>query len=157
MVQIHRYWLLPSLAKPHISNIMPSQQICNRNIDWTHIPIIPYNALHEANHHNQKEDSMKPVPQTKTNDKTQHVYITINNLSGKLYSDQTSHFPVTSIWGNYHVFIFYTADGNHIKSFPIKYRHRNKLLKCMRKSTHNSKSAGTVPNSTNYTMKHSET
>ena len=58
----------------------------------------------------KKEDPMTLVPQTKMNDKTHHVYMTITNLAGNLYSDQTGHFPVTSIRGNFYVFIFYTVD-----------------------------------------------
>ena len=32
-------------------------------------------------------DSMEPVPQTPSNDKTHHVYMTLENVQGKLYSD----------------------------------------------------------------------
>ena len=35
----------------------------------------------------KKYYSMTPVPQTKTNDKTNHIYMKITNLSGNLYSD----------------------------------------------------------------------
>ena len=55
--------------------------------------------------------------------------MTIINLAGKLYSDQTGGFSVTSNQGNLYVVIFYTVDGNHIKSYPIKSWHRNDLLK----------------------------
>ena len=63
---------------------------------------------------------MKTVPQTKTNEKTRHVCMKISNLSGKLYSDHTGHFPVTLSQGNFYAVIFYTVDGNHIKSYPIE-------------------------------------
>ena len=75
------------------------------------------------------EDSMTLVPQTPTNDKTNHVYMTITDMAGKLYSDQTGRFPVTSNRGHCYVVIFYCVDGNYIKSFPIKSRHRSELLK----------------------------
>ena len=77
----------------------------------------------------KKKYSMTPVPQTKTNDKTNYVYMKITNLSGKLYSDQTGRFQVTSIRGNFHVVIFYTVYGNYKKSYPIKSRHRKEPLK----------------------------
>ena len=77
----------------------------------------------------RKEDSMKPLPHTKTNEKTNHVYMTITNLSGKIYSDQTGQLPVTSSQGNYYVTIFYIVNGSYIKFYPIKSQHRNKLLK----------------------------
>ena len=75
-----------------------------------------------------KDYSMTPVPWTKNIDETHHVYMIITNLSQKLYSDQTVRFPVTSGQGNCYVVIFYSIDGNHIKSYPIKSQNRNKLL-----------------------------
>ena len=72
---------------------------------------------------------MTPTSQTKANDKKHHVYMTTTNLAGKLYSDQTCRFQATSSRGNFYVVIFYTVYGNHIKSCPIKSRHRNEILK----------------------------
>ena len=46
-----------------------------------------------------------------------------------MYSDQTGRFPITSNQGNSVVVIFFCADGNYIKSYPIKSRHRSNLLK----------------------------
>ena len=129
MVQIHRCWLLTRVAKPCIIKSLPSYQSCTINRGCPHVPTTPSNALHEANRHHQKVILVTPVPQTKTNDKTHHVYITITNLSGKLYSDQTGLFLVTSSRVNFYVVIFYTLDRNHIKSYPIKFWHRNELLK----------------------------
>ena len=75
------------------------------------------------------EDSMTPLPKTKSNDKTSHVYTKTTNLSDKLYIDQTVRLPATSSQGSCYVVIFYIVDENHIKLYPIKYRHQNKLLK----------------------------
>ena len=74
-------------------------------------------------------DSMDPVPQTPMNDRCHHVYMSITEMDGKVYSDQTGRFPITSNRGNCYVVIFYAADGNYIKSYPIKSRHRSQLLK----------------------------
>jgi len=74
-------------------------------------------------------DSMEPVPQTPLNDKTHHVYMSIAEVEGRLYSDQTGRFPITSNRGNCYVVIFYAVDGNYVKSYPIKSRHRSNLLK----------------------------
>ena len=57
-------------------------------------------------------DSMEKVPQTPNNYKCHHVYMTITELDGKLYSDQTGRFPVTSNPGNAYVALFFTVDGN---------------------------------------------
>ena len=64
-------------------------------------------------------ESITPVPQTKSNDKKHHVNMISTNISGKLYSDETGRFSVTSSPGNYYVVIFYTVYGNHIKEYPI--------------------------------------
>ena len=74
-------------------------------------------------------DSMEPVQQTPSNDRSHHVYMSITDIDGKLYSDQTGRFPITSNRGNCYVVIFYAVDGNYIKSYPIKSRHRSELLK----------------------------
>ena len=74
-------------------------------------------------------DSMEHIPQTPLNEKTHHVYMSIADVEGRLYSDQTGRFPITSNKGNCYVIIFYVADGNYIKSYPIKSRHRSQLVK----------------------------
>ena len=78
---------------------------------------------------NPDTDPMEAVPQTPLNDRTHHVYMTITDVEGRLYSDQTGRFPITSNRGNCYVVIFYAVDGNYIKSYPIKSRHRSQLLK----------------------------
>ena len=72
---------------------------------------------------------MEQVPQFPNNNRSHHVYMTITDLEGKLYSDQTGHFPITSNRGNCYVVIFYAVYGNYIKSYPIKYHHRSHRLK----------------------------
>ena len=52
-------------------------------------------------------DSMEYIPQTPLNDKTHHVYMSIAEVEGKLYSDQTGRFPITSNRGNCYVIIFF--------------------------------------------------
>lgn len=51
------------------------------------------------------------------------------DIDGQLFTDQTGRFPLTSNKGNNYVVIFYTVDANHIKSYPIKSRHRSELLR----------------------------
>ena len=76
-----------------------------------------------------KPDSIELVPQTLLNNHTNHVYLTTIDAESKLYSDQTGRFPITSNGGNLVVVIFFCADGNYIKSYPIKSCHRSNLLK----------------------------
>ena len=60
-----------------------------------------------------KPDTMEEVPQLPNNNSSHHVYMTINDLDGKLYSDQTGRFPITSNRGNFYVVILYAVDGNY--------------------------------------------
>ena len=76
-----------------------------------------------------KPDTMEEVPQLPNNNSSHHVYMTINDLDGKLYSDQTGRFSITSNRRNCYVVIIYAVDGNYIKSYPIKSHNRSQLLK----------------------------
>ena len=76
-----------------------------------------------------KPDTMEELPQLPNNNSSHHVYMTITELDGKLYSDQTGRFPITSNRGNCYVVIFYAVDGNYIKSHPIKSYYLSQLLK----------------------------
>ena len=71
---------------------------------------------------------MEEVPNLLNNERSHHVYMKITNLDGKLYSDQTGRFPITSNRGNCDVVIFYAVDGKYITAYPIKYHHRSQLL-----------------------------
>eukprot|EP00804_Cyclotella_cryptica_P014391 CCRYP_015561-RA/>CCRYP_015561-RA protein AED:0.45 eAED:0.55 QI:0/0/0/1/0/0/2/0/153 len=74
-------------------------------------------------------DHMFEQPQTPNNDKTNMVYMTTVEVDVQLFTKQTGHFPLTSNCGNNYIIIFYAVDPNFIKSYPIKSRHRSKLLK----------------------------
>eukprot|EP00804_Cyclotella_cryptica_P009708 CCRYP_011254-RA/>CCRYP_011254-RA protein AED:0.28 eAED:0.25 QI:0/-1/0/1/-1/1/1/0/682 len=74
-------------------------------------------------------DHMTEHPQAPNNNKTNVVYMSIIEVDGQLFTDQTGRFPVTSNRGNNYIVIFYAVDPNFIKSYPIKSRHRSELLK----------------------------
>ena len=42
-----------------------------------------------------KPNTMEEVPQLPNNERIYHLYITITDLDGNLYSDQTGRFPIT--------------------------------------------------------------
>jgi hypothetical protein len=67
--------------------------------------------------------------QAPNNDKTNMVFMTMVEVEGQLFTDQTGRFSVTSNRGNNYIVIFYAVDPNYIKSYPIKSQHRNELLK----------------------------
>jgi hypothetical protein len=74
-------------------------------------------------------NTMEEPEQAPQNDKTNMVFMTIAEAEGKLFTDQTGRFPVTSNRGNNYIVLFYVVDANFIKSYPIKSRHRTELLK----------------------------
>ena len=72
---------------------------------------------------------MEPPEQAPHNDKTNMVFLTLAEVEGQLFTDQTGRFPVTSSRGNNYIVIFYVVDANYIKSYPIKSRHRTELIR----------------------------
>jgi hypothetical protein len=71
---------------------------------------------------------MVPPEQAPNNDKTNMVFMTIAEVDGQLFTDQTGRFPITSSRGHNYIVIFYVVDANYIKSYPIKSRHRTELI-----------------------------
>jgi len=74
-------------------------------------------------------DYMIEHEQAPNNDKTNMVFLTIVDIKGQLFTDQTGRFPVASNHGNNDIVIFYAVVPNYIKSYPIKSRHRAEFLK----------------------------
>ncbi|KAL7478604.1 hypothetical protein ACHAW6_004365, partial [Cyclotella cf. meneghiniana] len=74
-------------------------------------------------------DTIEELKQAPQNDKTNLVFMTIAEAEGQLFSNQTSHFPVTSNRGNNYIELFYVVNSNFIKSYPIKSHHQTELLK----------------------------
>ena len=63
------------------------------------------------------------------NIKTLHVFITLSNIDGKMYSDQTGRFPLPSSRGNKYAVIVYVYDANAILSYTIKNWSTGELLR----------------------------
>ena len=51
-------------------------------------------------------DTIEEVPHLPNNERIHHVYMTITDLDGKIYSDQTGRFTITSNRSNCYVFVF---------------------------------------------------
>jgi hypothetical protein len=75
---------------------------------------------------------MELLPQKPFNARTHFVFMTIIKISGMLFSDQSSRFPITSNRGNKYVVIFYIYDANFVKSVPIKSWLKEELLRAYR-------------------------
>ena len=74
-------------------------------------------------------DTMEDVPQFTNNNRSHPIYMTITDLDGNLYSDQTGRLTIISNRGNCSVVIFFAVDGNYIKYYPNKSQHCSQLLK----------------------------
>jgi hypothetical protein len=74
-------------------------------------------------------DHMHEHEQAPNNDKTNMVFMTLVEIAGQLFTDQTGRLPVTSNHGNNCIVIFYAVDPNYIKAYPIKSRHRHEIMK----------------------------
>ena len=74
-------------------------------------------------------EPMEAPPQLPLNDKTNMVFMTMLDIEGQLFTDQTGCFPISSNRGNNYIVILYAFDTNYIKSYPIKSRHSTKILK----------------------------
>ncbi|KAL7475356.1 hypothetical protein ACHAW6_001272 [Cyclotella cf. meneghiniana] len=74
-------------------------------------------------------DHMIEHPQTPNNDKTNMVFMTMVEIDGQLFTDQTGRFPITSNCGHNYIVVFYAVNPNYIKSYPIKLRHRSEIIK----------------------------
>ena len=57
------------------------------------------------------------------------VFMTLADTAGRIFTDQTGRFPVTSNRGNAYLVIFYVYDANFIASVPIKNRTKEELLR----------------------------
>ena len=73
-------------------------------------------------------DTMDKPEQAPYNNKTNMVFMTIADVEGQLFTDQTGCFPITSNRGHNYIVIFYVIDANYIKSYPIKSCHCIELL-----------------------------
>ena len=62
--------------------------------------------------------------------------MTLADTAGRIFTDQTGRFPITSNRGNAYLVIFYVYDANFIASVPIKNRTKEELL-CAYQVTYN--------------------
>ncbi len=101
-------------------------------------------------------DHMIIYEQTPHNNKTNMVFMTMLDIEGQLF-DQTGHLPISLNHGNNYIVIFYAVDPNYIKSYPIKSRHRTKILKAYKKFTNSYNFENIVPNYINLITRHLRT
>lgn len=69
-----------------------------------------------------QEDICFPIDNTLPRTRTHDIYMKIEDQIGKIYTDQTGRFPVTSTCGNKYTLVAYDYNSNTINAGPIKTR-----------------------------------
>lgn len=75
-----------------------------------------------------KQEEENDPKQEIDNASHQHFFATVTG-TGKIYTDQTRRFPVTSSRGNQYVLVLYDYDTNAILTEPLKNRTGGKILR----------------------------
>jgi hypothetical protein len=71
------------------------------------------------------DQDTKPTP---CPDRTDHVFVALHEVTGKVFSDQTGRFPLTSNAGQNYLLLAYGFDSNYIHAEPIKSRSGPDIL-----------------------------
>jgi hypothetical protein len=74
------------------------------------------------------DDPMEDVPQEPHNSHTHFVFMAIYKINGNLFTNQTGHFPITTIRSHAYVVVFYIYNANTICSVLIKNCLKEELL-----------------------------
>ena len=72
--------------------------------------------------HSEPDPEHDQFPQDTQSENTNLVFFKTVDLSGKIYTDQTGRFPVTSRKGNNYILVAYHFDSNTIHAEPLKTR-----------------------------------
>ena len=75
---------------------------------------------------------MEPT-QEPNNNATYQLFASFQN-TGKIYTDQSGRFPVTSSEGNKYILLIYDYDSNAILTEPIKNRTATKIFTSLHKA-----------------------
>ena len=67
-----------------------------------------------------QEINPEQFPPSTNSIKTDEVYCKVVDLEGKIYTDQTGQFPVTSSRGHKYIMVAYHYDSNAIHAEPLK-------------------------------------
>ena len=85
----------------------------------------------------KKKLSTKKIPQSETETiqdflppiepKCNKVYISLYEETNRIHTDQTSKFPIKSLWGYNYILIAYVYDTNTILYRPIKSKEAKEI------------------------------
>ena len=72
--------------------------------------------------HSDLDTEQDQFPPSTQSEDTNIVFFKTVDLSGKIHTDQTGRFPVTSIKGNNYILVAYHYDSKTIHAEPLKTR-----------------------------------
>jgi hypothetical protein len=72
------------------------------------------------------------IPEQQDDNKTNFLFATILD-TGRIYTDQTGRFPITSSQGNQYIMVLYDYDSNAILTEPLKNRKGQEILRAYTK------------------------
>ena len=75
-----------------------------------------------------KKQEDEEIIQNENNKKTNLLFIALEDIEGKLYSDQTGKFPRTSSRGMKYIMVFYVYDANAIIGYPLRNKTAAEML-----------------------------
>jgi hypothetical protein len=84
-------------------------------------------------HLNQVRKGVRSTPVTEeeeieqSNEKTNYIFASIDDLGGTIYTDQTGRFPRVSSRGMKYIMVCYAYDCNFIEAIPLKNRSNNEF------------------------------
>ena len=85
------------------------------------------------------------VKQEEPNERTNDVFIALEDVTGKVYSDQTGKFPRTSSRGMKYIMVFYVYDANYVCGIPLKNRTAEEFLRAYKQMYTTLQSKGYAP------------
>ena len=73
-----------------------------------------------------------PLPLHETKVRTQTAYLQTREFAGKVSTDQTGRFPITSSRGSKYLMVLYDHDSNTILAEPLTSRNERELIRATR-------------------------
>ena len=118
MDQGHRRWILHYLARPHLASSPQASPQGARNHPGTSLPAATKCSIHQDHRHLCHRQKY-----------SRHDYTICSiEVTGKVSTDQTGRFPVTSSRGSKYLMVLYNYDSNAIITEPLKSRIKHELV-----------------------------
>ena len=118
----------PTPLPPSLPQTPPPLPQVSFPLSITRHLIINDALLNDQDTLNKAAQDIPPVP-TAPKKHTKYVYVACELMTGRVQSDQTGDFPITSISGKKCIFLLYDDDDNYIDDVTILSRTQQQILK----------------------------